>query len=794
MVTTTWKAVILTAFGLSLPAVAQEGPPRRLPPAPVESPVLSEDGNLTFRIRASKAESVRLTGNDMPQIGQGLDMTKADNDVWEVTVEKVTPGTYRYRFDVDGVATGDPVNPSASESNGNSWSMVYVPGADWMDTQQVPHGAVAEVTYYSESLKRFRRMHVYTPPGYEADSSHTYPVFYLLHGAFDCDDSWTTVGRAGFIVDNLIAAGNAEPMVIAMPAGHTGPFAFGRNQLPIDEFTEDFVNDIMPYMESHYRIRSDRAGRAIAGLSMGGAQTLNIAVRKLDQFAYLGVFSSGVFGIDGRGPGGGGPSWEEQHREVLTNPELKKGLELFWFATGTEDFLLQTSRATVEVLRKNEFDVTYEETAGGHTWTNWREYLHEYTQYLFRKDVTVVPLSSTEDAGADTVVTAGVSGTWQAEFETGIGVQKYEFRLTARDSQVTGTAHAHISSQQYDTELVDGETDGKQVRFVEPLEFQGNRIRIEYTGELAGNELKLTRQVGEFATETLVASRIEHPSPAEATRGRRRAERMRRPRSGRDSGPDLQVTAVDPKPGFDSVRDDVARGNLTTIAYDSKSIGVTRQLVVYTPPGYDAERRYPVLYLLHGIGGTEVSWNSNGNTMAILDNLLAEDLIVPMIVVMPNGRAAADITPRTPWNQQSAAFEAFEKDLLNDVIPLIQQQYSVLDDREHRALAGLSMGGGQSLNFGLSNLETFAWVGGFSSAPNTRPADELVTAPEQASDQLKLLWVSCGDQDNLMRISHGFHQSLTDMKVDHVWQVYAGGHDWDVWKHNLYDFSQRLFR
>ena len=183
-------------------------------------------------------------------------------------------GAYRYNFNVDGVSVMDPRSASVSESNGNAWSMVYVPGADFMETKDVPHGAVASVTYYSKSLGRFRRMHVYTPPGYET-GSQKYPVFYLLHGAGDCDDSWTSVGRAGFIIDNLIAAKKAKPMVIVMPAGHTSRT---RPRSPRsdfnDEFVKDFVNDIMPYAETHYRVLRDRQHRAIAGLSMGGAQTL----------------------------------------------------------------------------------------------------------------------------------------------------------------------------------------------------------------------------------------------------------------------------------------------------------------------------------------------------------------------------------------------------------------------------------------------------------------------------------------------------------------------------------------
>lgn len=386
---------ILMVFALAstvpVPLAAQ--PPRFGGPRgpQVTSPEVAADRHVTFRILAPDAESVRLGGTDIPGVGRGAEMTKNDEGVWEVTLGPLEPGAYRYNFNVDGVPVIDPRSPSTSEANMNTWSLVYVPGSDFMDIKDVPHGAVAEVTYYSKSLKRFRRMHVYTPPGYESGSDK-YPVFYLLHGAFDCDDSWSSVGRAGFILDNLIAAGKAKPMVVVMPAGHTGAFRFGPRGsggpgLPIDEFGQDFRTDIRPYIEKHYRVYTDQKRRAIAGLSMGGGQTLNIAIANLKDYGYIGVFSSGIFGITGRGPGRGDserPSWEEQHKEALDDPELKKGLRLVWFATGKDDFLIETSRATVEMLKKHGFDVVYKESEGGHTWLNWRDYLNKFAPQLFQ--------------------------------------------------------------------------------------------------------------------------------------------------------------------------------------------------------------------------------------------------------------------------------------------------------------------------------------------------------------------------------------------------------------------------
>ncbi|RIK78394.1 MAG: esterase [Planctomycetota bacterium] len=250
-----------------------------------------------------------------------------------------------------------------------------------------------------------------------------------------------------------------------------------------------------------------------------------------------------------------------------------------------------------------------------------------------------------------------------------------------------------------------------------------------------------------------------------------------------------------PPAGFDTRRDGIERGKLETVEYESTTVGAARKAQVYTPPGYAADQKYPVLYLLHGIGGDEHEWTRGGAAEIVLDNLYADKKIVPMIVVLPNGRAAKDITRRDPIPKQSPAFAAFEKDLLTDLIPFVEKKYSAKSDRESRALAGLSMGGGQSLNFGLNNLDTFAWVGGFSSAPNTKRPAELIEDHAEAAKKLRLLYVACGDGDGLFRISEGVHKMLEEEHVPHIYRVIpGGGHDFKVWKSDLYHFAQLLFR
>lgn len=257
--------------------------------------------------------------------------------------------------------------------------------------------------------------------------------------------------------------------------------------------------------------------------------------------------------------------------------------------------------------------------------------------------------------------------------------------------------------------------------------------------------------------------------------------------------PDDIQAYPEPPAGIDADRPDVPHGKLEMIEYDSKTVGARRKMQVYTPPGYTPDRRYPVLYLLHGIGGDETEWERFAKPNLLLDNLLAEKKAMPMILVMPNGRAQKNDRAEGNVFATAPAFAAFEQDLLQDVIPAIESRYSVKADRGHRALAGLSMGGGQSLNFGLAHLDTFAWIGGFSSAPNTKPPAELVPDPA-AARQLKLLWLSCGNKDGLLGISQGMHRYLKEKRVPHVWNVDGHAHDPTEWRNNLYYFLQRVFR
>jgi enterochelin esterase-like enzyme len=390
---------------------------------------------------------------------------------------------------------------------------------------------------------------------------------------------------------------------------------------------------------------------------------------------------------------------------------------------------------------------------------------------------------------------AEVAGQWRAEFESPRGAQKYLFTFQTEGEKLTGKAAVEVGERKRDAEFIEGKVTGDSVSFVELLNFQGNEIRIRYTGKVSADEIAFTREVGDRGATEFKATRVKADSVSASAATNAGPQEPRIPR-GRNItlGPDDKPAFEEPPAGIVAKRDNIPHGKLEVVEYESKTVGTTRKMQVYTPPGYSSEKKYPVLYLLHGIGGDETEWQRFATPDVLLDNLIADGKAVPMIIVMPNGRAQKNDRAEGNIMAAAPAFATFEQDLLNDVIPAIQSRYSTFTNRESRALAGLSMGGGQTLNFGLMHLDTFAWLGGFSSAPNTKPPKTLVPDPAAAKSQLKLLLISCGNKDGLINISQGMHAYLKENGVPHVWHVDGNAHDATHWRNSLYHFAQKIFR
>jgi enterochelin esterase family protein len=309
-------------------------------------------------------------------------LVRGDSGIWTITLGPIKPEIYSYNFIVDGVKITDPSNVLSKRDGIKIFSVLLIRGkeSELYAVNDVPHGTIHKIWYNSPTLDLYRRMYVYTPPGYEK-STASYPVLYLLHGGTIDEEAWITLGKANQILDNLISQGKAEPMIIIMPNGNPDQAA-APGETPLETkstgvisnglFEKSLVSDIIPFIESTYRVKANKENRAIAGLSMGGGHTLKITLDNPDKFDYIGVFSAGFRATT--------PETGKQLKALKSsNPRL------FWVGCGIEDPLAYTvTKSLVEALNKYNFKLVYRESPGGHTWTNWRAYLSELAPLLFK--------------------------------------------------------------------------------------------------------------------------------------------------------------------------------------------------------------------------------------------------------------------------------------------------------------------------------------------------------------------------------------------------------------------------
>jgi len=397
----TAKFGLLAAAGLAIalpaaPATAQDSASAAscMPQGPFARPdyVSVEplpDGRVTFRLCAPAADAVKVISNDLdPWVPagfgggeRGLPMVQDATGLWSVTTTlPVPPDTYRYNFEIDGAKVPDPMATTFSRERSGINSTMEIPGAEGAFQtfrENVPHGTVSRVEYVSGALGATREAYVYTPPGY-MNGSQRYPVLYLVHGAGDSADSWTSVGHANYILDNLLAADGAQEMIIVMPFGHT-PDRPGGNMLTNTDFGDDLHQDLIPHIDAHFRTLADREHRAMAGLSMGGAHTIRFGLPRADVFSHIGIFSMGL----GMQPDDVA-NYTAQNDAALR--QAAGEMELVYYAMGTDDFLYGTVAPTRAMLSEYGIDHVYNESGGGHTWINWRRYLHDFLPRLFRQD------------------------------------------------------------------------------------------------------------------------------------------------------------------------------------------------------------------------------------------------------------------------------------------------------------------------------------------------------------------------------------------------------------------------
>ena len=350
-------------------------------PASVVSPEVAADRRVTFRLMAPKATEVTVSGEF--QKGAAA-LRKDERGLWTVTVGPVEPEIYAYNFTIDGVKTIDPGNPRVKSGSTPSTiaSLLEVPGDTpaFYDGKDVPHGEVHTHWYQSKSLNALRRLTVYTPPGYRTQTAARFPVLYLFHGANADETAWIRLGRANLILDNLLAAGKTLPFVVVMPFGYGVPPGTPRpagSAAPDNTalFSRDLIEDVIPFVQSQYRVETDRAKRAIAGLSMGGGESLGIGLNHLELFAWVAGFSAALrpdsFAATFASLASSGKAANQQ-------------LKLLWFGCGTDDSLFAASKSFSAFLDEHGVHHVFRESGGAHTWMVWRRYLNEVAPLLFR--------------------------------------------------------------------------------------------------------------------------------------------------------------------------------------------------------------------------------------------------------------------------------------------------------------------------------------------------------------------------------------------------------------------------
>jgi enterochelin esterase-like enzyme len=369
---------ILLCIAFAIAPVFAQAPP----PAPIVSPEVHADKSVTFRFRAPEAKKVILAREGADRV----EMQKNEKGVWSITTAPLEPDLYGYSFIADGVGYIDPVNPLMKPNLLNTSSMVHVPGPPSLpwEINDVPRGAIHRHFYKSAVVGDDRDYYVYTPPAYDASTKAAYPVLYLLHGFSDDARGWTDVGRAHVILDNLIAQKKAKPMLVVMPLGYGAPEIVSRTsgglrspdlrKRSFEKFRDALFSEMMPAVERNYRVAKNAQSRAIAGLSMGGAESLYIGLNALDRFAWIGAFSSGGFVADDAGA-------NFPALDAKANAQIR----LLWIGCGDKDFTFETNRKLIEWLKSKDVRHEWHETPGAaHTWMVWRRYLAEFVPRLFQ--------------------------------------------------------------------------------------------------------------------------------------------------------------------------------------------------------------------------------------------------------------------------------------------------------------------------------------------------------------------------------------------------------------------------
>ena len=761
---------VLAIIAVLIPAMAQPQRGGRPAGPSSASPIVNPDNTVTFNLNAPEAKSVIISAQFAPK----TEMQRRDDGVWTITLGPVAPDIYPYCFEVDGIAVMDPQNPDWFPNEGFKNSMVDVRGSQPMDhaVKSVPHGKVDYVNYYSETLGLHGNAIVYTPPTYDRNLDQKYPVFYLISGTTDTEEVYFKVGKMNLILDNLIAEGKAKEMIIVLPYGNplkyypagTNTFAMG------DLFSKDLLNDLMPYVEANYRTINDRENRAIGGFSRGGNQGLAFGLTNLDKFSYLCSYSSFT---------------SMNLPDVYDNAKkTNKKINLFWLGVGTDDFLYGNAKEYAEFLDSRGIRNVQEYTTGkfGHTWMNARYFLSQTFPLLFNKEASAEAMSkSTAVKPKEKKAPAPVPAKPAAPARDGqrltpeLMAKLFPPGVVSPEYNADGSATFRVLAP-----------DAEKVEF-ECQMFEG--VKPMTKGERGVWSVTVKPDQPDIYPYSFIidGTKIADPNNVEIF-----------PNEGYKAS---LADVKGPEPDFQDLQK-VPHGKVSYTWYTSNAVGFDRPVCIYTPPGYDpaADKKYPVLYLIHGMTDTYETWFKVGKVNNILDNLIAKGLAEPMIVVMPYANPYPEMMLRglaKMYNPMDTKLTTEE--FTESVVPFIEANYNVLTDADNRAIAGFSLGGRQTLACGLGNPDMFHYVCAFAPAifgPEISANFENGTyAPAaEINEKMNLVWLSCGTSDFLYQSSLQLEKNLKERGIEHKTMYPGGGHTWMNCRDYITAVAQLLFK
>ncbi len=733
---------------------------------------LEDNGDVTFTMRAPSAETVEVAGVGGSMGRERIALERDGEGNFSKTVSGIAPGFHYHFWYVDGVQVANPVAPVAYGCFGAT-NFFEVPGEgeDFWFLKDVPHGDVQIRTYVSGVNGHVKKCYVYTPPSYDREPGRKYPVLYVQHGVGEDETGWIWNGKLNFILDNLIAEGKAREMIVVMCCG----YAFLKDEDPVffpGDFGREIAENVIPFIENHYRTAKGRSNRAMAGLSLGSAQATQFVARFQELFAHLGVFSG---------------MRDQEAQQILSRHEEYPMETVLMTAGAGEKGLDQAQKAYTDRFQALGVAGGQRCYPGYHEWHVWRASLRDFAELIFRGGAQAQTGSGTGEA--DFTYQEAPLDTEQMDRQT------FAEHILMFDPIYKGLVHAFdekgrpagkYKDEHCGAEVVDAAEGkfrfwirAKGAKTVEADIWGMGCFALEpaeedwWTCEVKGIE----KGFHYYGVKVNGVDVLDGNAPV-GYGGFRAVNYLEMPEA------DFEEYRIRQNP----------HGTVHLNYYRSEETGRTKLCYVYTPASYEKEpdRRYPVLYLQHGGGENEAGWIWQGKLANLADNLIAAGQMEEMIVVMGTGYAFPDSGAYHP------AMSAFTEELVSSGIPFIDRTYRTIPDKEHRAMAGLSMGGMQTQRCVFAHPELFRWAGIFSGGLTIRNEEADYSAilldPEEFSRRFAMLFVACGTQEWSYESTKENEEAVLAAGVPIVTFEGYGYHDWTFWRHCAKDFLPRLFR